>query len=100
MNHSVARTADIPPGTAKAFAIDGADILVCNVDGSFFAIEDVCTHDGGALDQGTLEGRCVVCPRHGAAFDVETGAAVRLPAVMGLQTFNVRVEDDAIVIEI
>jgi 3-phenylpropionate/trans-cinnamate dioxygenase ferredoxin subunit len=100
MKHSVARPAEIPPGTAKAFALEGNDVLVCNVDGSFFAIEDVCTHDGGALDQGTLEGRCVVCPRHGAAFDVETGAAVRLPAVMGLQTFNVCVEDDAVVVEL
>jgi 3-phenylpropionate/trans-cinnamate dioxygenase ferredoxin component len=100
MKHIVAPANEIAPGTAKAFALEGNDVLVCNVDGAFYAIEDVCTHDGGALDQGTLEGRCVVCPRHGAAFDVETGAAVRLPAVMGLQTYSVRVEDAAIVIEL
>ncbi len=100
MQKTVARKADIPPGTAKPFQIAGVDVLVCNVDGSFYAIEDVCTHDGGALDQGTLEGRCVVCPRHGATFDVETGAALTLPAVIGLKTFTVRLEGDAIVVEV
>ena len=100
MKHSVARTGDIPPGTAKPFNVEGTEVLVCNVDGRFYAIEDVCTHDGGALDQGTLEGRCVVCPRHGATFDVQTGAALTLPAVIPLQTFAVSVEGDAISVEV
>ena len=52
MKHVVAHVNEIRPGTAKAFALEGSDVLVCNVDGSFYAIEDVCTHDGGALDQG------------------------------------------------
>jgi len=99
MQRRVAATGEIPPGTAKPFTIDGTDVLVCNVDGSFFAIEDVCTHDGGVLDQGTLEGRCVVCPRHGATFDVETGAPT-MPAVMPVQTFPVHVENDGIVVEV
>lgn len=100
MSQSVARASEIPPGTAKAVKIDGNEVLVCNVDGSFYAIEDVCTHDGGALDQGTLEGRCVVCPRHGATFDVTTGAALTLPAVMPVKTFAVRVEDGTVIIDL
>ncbi len=96
----IARTTDIPPGTAKSFNIGTTGVLVCNVGGSFYAIEDVCTHDGGALDQGTLDGRCIVCPRHGATFDVETGAALTPPAVMPVRTFTVRVEGDSVMVEL
>ena len=55
-----------------------------------------CTHDGGALDQGELEDCRIMCPRHGAYFDVRTGAALTLPAVMPVRTYAVRVQDDAI----
>jgi 3-phenylpropionate/trans-cinnamate dioxygenase ferredoxin subunit len=96
----IARTADIPPGTAKPFKIETTDVLVCNVGGSFYAIEDVCTHDGAELGQGMLDGRCIVCPRHGATFDVETGAALTPPAVMPVRTFAVRVDGDSIVVEL
>ena len=98
MKRRIARTTDIPPGTAKPFPVEGTDILICNVGGTFYAIEDVCTHDGAQLDQGKLDGRCVVCPRHGATFDVETGAAT-LPAVMPVMTFPVHVEGEEIVVE-
>jgi 3-phenylpropionate/trans-cinnamate dioxygenase ferredoxin subunit len=97
--YRVARAADISPGTAKAFHLDTIDVLVCNVDGTFYAIEDLCTHDGGALDQGTLHGRCVVCPRHGASFDVVTGEALTLPAVMPVMTFPVHLDGDAVVVQ-
>lgn len=100
MKRTLARVSDIAPGTAKPFHVDGNDVLICNVDGSFYAIEDVCTHDGGILDQGTLEGRCIVCPRHGARFDVETGAALTLPAVLPVQTFQVSVEGDVVSVDL
>jgi 3-phenylpropionate/trans-cinnamate dioxygenase ferredoxin subunit len=64
-----------------------------------YAIEDACTHDGGALDQGELEGCRIMCPRHGAYFDVRTGAALTLPAVMPVRTYAVRVEDDSVFVE-
>ncbi|MDE2482196.1 MAG: non-heme iron oxygenase ferredoxin subunit [bacterium] len=98
MERRLCPTSAIAPGTAKAFPVDGTDLLICNVGGTFYAIEDVCTHDGAPLDQGELEGRCIVCPRHGATFDVETGAAT-LPAVMPVMTFPVRVDGDEIVVE-
>ena len=78
---------------------DGVEILICNVDGRLYAIEDVCTHDGGPLDQGTLEGACVVCPRHGATFDVRTGDALTLPAVVPLMTFALDVQGDDVYVE-
>ncbi len=89
----------IGAGNAKSFPIDGLDVLVCNVGGSFYAVEDVCTHDGAPLDQGRLEETCVVCPRHGATFDVRTGEALTLPAVIPLMTFPITIEGDDLLIE-
>jgi 3-phenylpropionate/trans-cinnamate dioxygenase ferredoxin subunit len=94
--HRVAKVSEITPGTTRRVVIDSCEVLLCNVGGAFYAIEDVCTHDGGPLDQGTLEGECVVCPRHGATFDVRTGDALTLPAVIPLMTFPVTVHDDDI----
>jgi 3-phenylpropionate/trans-cinnamate dioxygenase ferredoxin subunit len=64
-----------------------------------YAVEDVCTHDGGQLDQGVLENSTIECPRHGATFDVRTGAALTLPATEPLPTYRVRVEGDDVFIE-
>jgi 3-phenylpropionate/trans-cinnamate dioxygenase ferredoxin subunit len=99
VKHRLQGATAIEPGTAKPFPIDNMEILICNVDGSFYAIEDVCTHDGAPLDQGRLEGRCIVCPRHGATFDVTTGEARTLPAVIPVMTFALSVDGDDIVVE-
>ncbi len=80
--------------------VDDVEILLCDVAGQLYAIEDVCTHDGGPLDQGELQGACVVCPRHGATFDVRTGAVVTLPAVVPLMTFPVTVDGDAVYVDV
>jgi 3-phenylpropionate/trans-cinnamate dioxygenase ferredoxin subunit len=96
----VAKTADIAPGTTRKIVLDGEALLLCNVDGAFYAIEDVCTHDGGELDQGELEGCRIMCPRHGAYFDVTTGAALTLPAVLPVPTYPVRIAGDDIVIDL
>ena len=91
---------EIPVGSTNSFEIMGKKIAVCNVNGSFHAIEDVCTHDGAPLDQGTLEGNLITCPRHGAKFDVTTGAAVGMPAVVPVKTFEIEIEDDVIFVNI
>lgn len=96
--HRIALAAQIVPGTTRYENIDGVDVLLCNVDGSLYAIEDVCTHDGAPLDQGCLEGACIVCPRHGATFDVRTGAALTLPAVMPVQTYPTRIDGDDVIV--
>jgi 3-phenylpropionate/trans-cinnamate dioxygenase ferredoxin component len=99
MRRKVAKTGDVPPGKTLRVVADGVELLLCNVNGTLFAIEDVCTHDGGPLDQGTLEGETVVCPRHGATFDVRTGDALTLPAVLPLMTFPVTIEGDDVYVE-
>lgn len=98
--HKVAKLSEIAPASTLRVVVDGLEILLCNVDGNLYAIEDVCTHDGGPLDQGTLEGECVVCPRHGATFDVRTGDVVTLPAVVPLMTFAVNVEGDDVYVDV
>ncbi len=98
--HHVAKLSEIAPGTTRRVVLNSVEILLCNVDGKIYAIEDVCTHDGGPLDQGTLEGECVVCPRHGATFDVRTGDALTLPAVIPLMTFDVTVQGDDVFVDV
>jgi 3-phenylpropionate/trans-cinnamate dioxygenase ferredoxin subunit len=75
-------------------------VLLCNVDGTIYAVEDVCTHDGGPLDQGELQGCRIMCPRHGALFDVTTGEALTLPAVIPLPTYPVTVDGDEVSVEV
>jgi 3-phenylpropionate/trans-cinnamate dioxygenase ferredoxin component len=98
--HRVAKVSEIAPGTTRRVVAGSSEVLLCNVDGRIFGIEDVCTHDGGPLDQGELEGECIVCPRHGATFDVKTGDALTLPAVVPLMTFTVEVEGDDVFVDI
>ena len=98
--HLVAKTSDIAAGSTRRVVVDGAELLLCNVEGHLYAIEDVCTHDGGPLDQGELEGETVICPRHGATFDVRTGDALTLPAVVPLMTYPVSVEGDDVFIDV
>jgi len=72
----VGQTADIPENTMTMVHVGGKEVLLANVDGAYYAIANKCTHLGGNLAQGKLEGGIVTCPRHGARFDVRTGEAV------------------------
>jgi 3-phenylpropionate/trans-cinnamate dioxygenase ferredoxin subunit len=96
----VGKVEDVPAGTAKVYEVDDRAIAVCNVDGTFYAIDDVCTHDEGSLEQGFLEGYEIECPRHGACFDVRTGDVTALPAVVPIDTFSVRVDGDDIELDV
>jgi 3-phenylpropionate/trans-cinnamate dioxygenase ferredoxin subunit len=95
----VAKAGDIAPGTTRKIELRGQPILLCNVAGTIYAIEDACTHDGGELDAGELEGCRIMCPRHGAYFDVTTGAALTLPAIIPIATYPVRISGDDIVVD-
>jgi len=92
----VAETSDLPPGRVKVVLVGDRRIALCNVDGQFFAIDDLCTHDGGPLGQGELQGDIIECPRHGARFNVRTGKVLALPAVKALNTYPVEVEGSEI----
>ena len=97
---SVAKASETAPGTITVHEVDGVRIALCNVNGRFYAIDDVCTHDGGPLDQGELQGQPVECPRHGAKFDVTDGRAVVLPAVMPVKTYAVQVDGDDVKVDV
>ena len=92
---TVAAAGEIAPGTCKVADVDGAAVAVFNINGEYFAIEDVCTH-GGELAGGILEGDRIICPRHGARFCVRTGAALSAPAYEPTAKFPVRIENGAV----
>ncbi len=85
------RAGDLQPGQIKLVQVDGAGVAVYNVGGTFFATADECTHRGGPLSEGDLDGTVVTCPFHGSRFDVTTGKVVRGPAEKPVQTFKVTV---------
>jgi 3-phenylpropionate/trans-cinnamate dioxygenase ferredoxin subunit len=91
-----ASAGEIPPGAFKEVRLDDRTIAIFHLDDGYYGIEDVCTHDGGPLAEGILEGNVIECPRHGARFDVKTGAVLSLPAVTPVPTFEVRLEGDEI----
>lgn len=93
---TVAHAGEIAPGAVKVVNVDGIAIGVANVDGEFYAFGDVCTHDEGPVAEGELDGYQIECPRHGARFDVRTGAVKLLPAVVPIPVYPLRVEGDAI----
>ncbi len=78
--------------------VDGRAIALFNVEGTLFAIDDVCTHDGGPLAEGEFVGCEVQCPRHGARFDVRTGKALCMPAIEPVASHQVEVKDDEVFI--
>ena len=100
MKVKVCVTSDIPENSMKSFDVDGEPVLIANVDGSFFAIADTCSHAMAYLSEGELLKDCQVqCPDHGAIFDLRTGEALALPAVAPVETYKVVVEGNDIYIE-
>ena len=97
---AVAQQRDLAPGQVKAVAANGRQIVLCNVAGRFYALADECPHAGGLLSEGELVGQSIVCPLHGAAFDVATGAVLEPPADEGVAGYAVRVVGGAIEVEI
>ncbi|MBI2292231.1 MAG: non-heme iron oxygenase ferredoxin subunit [Betaproteobacteria bacterium] len=90
---TVARADEFAPGRWRTVDVDGTQVAVFNLDGCYYAIEDVCTHDGGQLTGGSIEGAEIVCPRHGARFCIRTGAALSAPAYEATAKFPVRIEN-------
>jgi len=93
---AVARVEELLPGQWRMVDLDGTRVAVFNLQGEYFAIEDVCTHDGGILTGGTVEGEQIICPRHGARFSIKTGEALTAPAYEPTATFPVRVHSGEI----
>ncbi|MET0985167.1 MAG: non-heme iron oxygenase ferredoxin subunit [Steroidobacteraceae bacterium] len=90
---AVAPADSIAPGDYAQVEVDDRFVAVFNVGGEFFAVEDVCTHDGGGLAGGVVEDDVVICPRHGARFCLRTGAALTPPAYEAVRTYATRINN-------
>ena len=96
----VCRTSDIPDPGKRVFPLGDTFVLVSHVGGGFYAIDDCCTHDDGPLGEGVLDGFAIVCPRHGARFDVRTGRVLAMPATRPTPAYEVRVEGDDVLVRV
>lgn len=92
----IATVDEVPIGSRKSVLIDETPALLLHIDSDFYAIEDVCTHDGQPLTKGPLDGCEITCPRHGARFDVRTGKALCMPATEPVQTFEIQIRGNAV----
>ncbi len=93
---TVATAMEIPSGEMKLVDLDGEEVVIANVGGAFFAFGNVCTHAGGPLIEGELQGEAVTCPWHASIFNVKSGEVLEEPAEDPIPTYEVRVESDEI----
>jgi 3-phenylpropionate/trans-cinnamate dioxygenase ferredoxin subunit len=91
--YQIASVNDIPEGERLFFEIDGQQIVLFAINGEFLATGDVCTHDGGPVGEGELAGEEIICPRHGARFNIRTGKVLSMPAVSDIPVFPVRIRN-------
>jgi 3-phenylpropionate/trans-cinnamate dioxygenase ferredoxin component len=96
----VAETKDIAPGTGKVVQAEGRSIALFNMAGTFHAIDNTCTHEGGPLGEGDLSGEVVICPWHGTEFNVKTGAALGPLSEANVRSFPVMVRDNDVLVEV
>lgn len=96
----VAEVGELASGERKVVEVDGLFIAIFQVSDNYYAIEDVCTHDGGPLVEGELDGYEIECPRHGARFDIRSGKVLSFPAVTDVPRFEVKVEDGDVLVDI
>ena len=96
----VCAESDLALGKAKRIIVETIPVAVFRLEDGFYAIEDTCSHQGASLAFGDLEGSVVACPRHGARFNVRTGATMSLPAVGGVRSYPVKIEDGQVFVGI
>ena len=98
--HSVCELDAIGPGHGLQCTVGNKVLAFFNVEGKFYAIDDACSHAGGSLAEGPVAGSVVTCPWHGATFDILTGAALSDPAYEGVKSYNVKVQNGNVFVEI
>jgi 3-phenylpropionate/trans-cinnamate dioxygenase ferredoxin subunit len=96
----VAKLSELISSQKLSLEIDDHYIVLVHLEGAVYCLDDVCTHDGGPLGEGEIDGNCLVCPRHGAKFDIRTGDAVLMPATEPTATHAVRVDGDQIYVKL
>jgi 3-phenylpropionate/trans-cinnamate dioxygenase ferredoxin subunit len=92
----IAPVSDLPNGERLFVEVEGKSLVIFNIAGQFYAIGDICSHDDGPVGEGDLEGYNIVCPRHGGEFDIRTGQAVQMPAVVDIPAYPVKIVDGMI----
>jgi 3-phenylpropionate/trans-cinnamate dioxygenase ferredoxin subunit len=97
---NLAKEADVPEGSMISLRTKTDRIALAKINGKIFAFEDVCTHDNGTLSGGSINNGCVVCPRHGARFDLTTGEVLQLPATEGIEIYDVKIENGDVLVNI
>lgn len=96
----VASISDIASGSGKMFEVEGHSVAVFNLNGEFYAIDDVCTHEEASLSDGPIDGDVVECPWHGALFNIKTGEVLKMPAVTPVRTYALKVEAGRIWVDV
>jgi 3-phenylpropionate/trans-cinnamate dioxygenase ferredoxin component len=96
----VCKTGDIPDPGKEVFEIEERFVVVFHLDGEWHVLDDCCTHDGGPLGQGTIEGFQIICPRHGARFDIRTGLALTMPAVRATPSHEIKIEGGEVFVKL
>lgn len=94
----VATTRDIPAGEMRSFIVDHTPVVICSINNQYYALADECSHDSAPISEGHLDGNNVVCPRHGATFDLHTGNVTGPPAVVGIDKYELKVEGEDILV--
>ncbi len=92
--------AELAAGQGAMVELQGKKIAIFNVDGAFYAMDDTCTHAGGPLSEGELDGTVVTCPWHGATFDVKTGCVHGPPASDGVRSYEVKIEGEDVLVKV
>ncbi len=93
-------THDVKPGEMRRIKLGTHAILLANVEGSFYAVDDLCTHEDAILSNGALKGRCVECPLHGSRFDLSNGLPLEEPATLALRTHTLVIDGNKIFVEL
>lgn len=96
----VCRASDIPDPGKRTVVVQDRIVVVFRVDNEFFCLDDVCTHDGGPLGEGTLQNHSITCPRHGARFDIRTGQVLCMPATEPTTAHDVKVQEDQVFVRL
>ena len=97
---TLAKTGELSPGERKLIELDGLRIALFNIEGEYYCIADVCSHDDGPLAEGEWNGHEIECPRHGARFDIRNGKVLSFPAIRDIPIYPVSVDGDSVQIDI
>ncbi|MFQ5742627.1 MAG: Rieske (2Fe-2S) protein [Acidobacteriota bacterium] len=91
---------EIKEGQARTFEADGERVAIARANGQLYAVQDLCSHDDGPLGEGSIEGYAIICPRHGAKFDIRTGGVLAMPAIASIETYPVMEKDGKVMLAV